>query len=362
MGLQRFERRLERLVEGTFSKAFRSGLQPVEIGRRLVREMDAGRTLGVRGTVVPNHFTVLALDARTSSASPASTTRCVSELADAVREHARDEELPLRRPGRGRDRARRHARRRGDLAGRRRDRRRRRRASPARSCSPTAAASRSATSPRSSAACPTARSRSPTRRSRATTPRSGATSSGFRVVDLGSTNGTHGQRRRGAGARAQRRRRDRRRRNRRSATRSRNGHMSDPVLTVLEVLPARAALPVPRCGSCWIVARELRGTPAAPRRARRRPAPAPSRPRPTRTRRWRLVVRRARGRSRARVPDRRRGDDRPRRRLHGPARVRHVRVAGARARRSTATARSGSRTLGSTQRHVRERQAHRTSR
>ena len=35
MGLQRFERRLERLVEGTFSKAFRSGgIQPVEIGRR----------------------------------------------------------------------------------------------------------------------------------------------------------------------------------------------------------------------------------------------------------------------------------------------------------------------------------------
>ena len=59
MGLQRFERRLERLVEGTFSKAFRSGgLQPVEIGRRVGREMDAGRTLGVRGTVAPNRFTV----------------------------------------------------------------------------------------------------------------------------------------------------------------------------------------------------------------------------------------------------------------------------------------------------------------
>jgi cysteine synthase B len=42
MGLQRFERRLERLVEGAFSKAFRSGLQPVEIGRRIARELDAG--------------------------------------------------------------------------------------------------------------------------------------------------------------------------------------------------------------------------------------------------------------------------------------------------------------------------------
>ena len=41
MGLQRFERRLERLVEGAFNKVSRSDLQPVEIGRRLVREVDA---------------------------------------------------------------------------------------------------------------------------------------------------------------------------------------------------------------------------------------------------------------------------------------------------------------------------------
>jgi hypothetical protein len=90
MGLQRFERRLERLVEGAFTKAFRSGLQPVEIGRRLVRETDAGRTLGVRGTVVPNRFSV--------RLSPEDAERFAGfadvlqrELQDAVREHARDE-------------------------------------------------------------------------------------------------------------------------------------------------------------------------------------------------------------------------------------------------------------------------------
>src|SRR5947209_3639883 len=47
MGLQQFERRLERLVEGAFDKAFRSGLQPVELGRRLSREMALQRTVGV---------------------------------------------------------------------------------------------------------------------------------------------------------------------------------------------------------------------------------------------------------------------------------------------------------------------------
>ena len=58
MGLQQFERRLERLVEGAFAKAFRSGLQPVELGRRLSREMDLQRTVGVHGLIAPNKFTV----------------------------------------------------------------------------------------------------------------------------------------------------------------------------------------------------------------------------------------------------------------------------------------------------------------
>jgi hypothetical protein len=90
MGLQRFERRLERLVEGAFTKAFRSGLQPVEIGRRLVREVDAGRTLGVRGTVVPNRFAVH-LSPEDAERFAGFTDVLQRELQDAVREHARDE-------------------------------------------------------------------------------------------------------------------------------------------------------------------------------------------------------------------------------------------------------------------------------
>src|SRR5256885_11814461 len=90
MGLQRFERRLERLVEGGFGKAFRSGLQPVEIGRRMVREMDAGRTLGVRGTVVPNQITV-SLSTEDLERFAGFRDSLVAELADAAREHARDE-------------------------------------------------------------------------------------------------------------------------------------------------------------------------------------------------------------------------------------------------------------------------------
>jgi hypothetical protein len=90
MGLQQFERRLERLVEGVFAKAFKSGLQPVEIGRRLVREMDLGRTLGVRGTIVPNAFTVAVSAADRSRLAPLEA-ETVKELAAFAREHARDE-------------------------------------------------------------------------------------------------------------------------------------------------------------------------------------------------------------------------------------------------------------------------------
>jgi nucleotide-binding universal stress UspA family protein len=91
VGLQGFERRLERLVEGTFNKAFRSGLQPVEIGHRLTRVLDNGRTLGVNGRpVVPNNVGVYLSPAdfeRFSSFAEA----LARELAEAARQHARDE-------------------------------------------------------------------------------------------------------------------------------------------------------------------------------------------------------------------------------------------------------------------------------
>lgn len=43
-------------MEGLFSKTFRSGVQPVELAKRLVKEMDAGRTVGVNEVWAPNHF------------------------------------------------------------------------------------------------------------------------------------------------------------------------------------------------------------------------------------------------------------------------------------------------------------------
>jgi hypothetical protein len=59
MGVARsIEQRLEGLVEGFFTKLFRSGLQPVEVGRRILREMAEGKTVSVNRTYVPNEFEV----------------------------------------------------------------------------------------------------------------------------------------------------------------------------------------------------------------------------------------------------------------------------------------------------------------
>jgi Protein of unknown function (DUF3662)/FHA domain len=91
MGIKGFEGRLERAVEGTFSRLFRSGLSPVEFGRKLVREMDGNRTVGVDGrTLVPNSFAFRVAPSDHEQLEDLFGT-LHRELADAAREHARDE-------------------------------------------------------------------------------------------------------------------------------------------------------------------------------------------------------------------------------------------------------------------------------
>lgn len=90
MGLQGFEQRLERLVEGVFAKTFRSGLKPVEIGRRVTRDMDLNRTLGVNGPLAPNHFSI-ALAPADSEQFETFAEVLTRELAESVRDHARTE-------------------------------------------------------------------------------------------------------------------------------------------------------------------------------------------------------------------------------------------------------------------------------
>jgi len=53
-----FEARIEGLVEGVFSRAFSSEVQPVELARKLSKEMDSHQTASVSRVYVPNEYTV----------------------------------------------------------------------------------------------------------------------------------------------------------------------------------------------------------------------------------------------------------------------------------------------------------------
>ena len=85
--LRDFERRLGGLVEGLFAKTFRSGLQPVELAKRVLKEMDAGRTVGVSEVWAPNAFAfrLSPVDAEHLAHAEAAVT---AELKEVVRENA----------------------------------------------------------------------------------------------------------------------------------------------------------------------------------------------------------------------------------------------------------------------------------
>ena len=90
MGLQSLERRLERMVEGVFRRSSGS-IRPIELGRRLVREMDDNRTVDVKGRrMVPNDFEVL-LSADDHASFNDIEDTLTTELAEAAREYAREE-------------------------------------------------------------------------------------------------------------------------------------------------------------------------------------------------------------------------------------------------------------------------------
>jgi hypothetical protein len=95
MGLARFEKRLERTVEGAFARAFKGQVRPVEIARRLIREMDLSVEVGVKGQrLAPNHFTV-ALSTEDVARLGQLAGPLAAELAEEAEAHADDEGYAL---------------------------------------------------------------------------------------------------------------------------------------------------------------------------------------------------------------------------------------------------------------------------
>ncbi|HZD01066.1 MAG TPA: DUF3662 and FHA domain-containing protein [Actinomycetes bacterium] len=100
MGILRdFERRVEGAVEGLFARAFRSGVQPVELGKRLVRAVEDSRQVGVSRIYVDNVYTI-ELSALDRQRFAEYERALCSELAALVVDTARENDWAMLGPAR----------------------------------------------------------------------------------------------------------------------------------------------------------------------------------------------------------------------------------------------------------------------
>jgi len=92
MGILRdFERRLENVVEGFFARALPGGgVQPVELGKRMVRAMEDQKTVSVANVYVPNDFTFTLSSKDLGRLKPVENA-LASELASVARRAAASE-------------------------------------------------------------------------------------------------------------------------------------------------------------------------------------------------------------------------------------------------------------------------------
>lgn len=92
--LRNLEARIEGLVEGVFSRAFSSQVQPVEIARKLAKEMDSHKTASVSQTYAPNSYTVW-LSPEDHERLAGYTRSLTQELSAYLLEHARRQDYAL---------------------------------------------------------------------------------------------------------------------------------------------------------------------------------------------------------------------------------------------------------------------------
>ena len=92
--LRSIEHRIESLFEGVFGRAFRSHVQPVELARKLAKEMDEHRTISVSRVYVPNEY-LLYLSPADREQFAGYEDSLLTELSDYLAEHARREGYAL---------------------------------------------------------------------------------------------------------------------------------------------------------------------------------------------------------------------------------------------------------------------------
>jgi hypothetical protein len=94
MVLRLIEQKIEALVEGVFGRAFRTNVQPVELARKLAKEMDDHRQVSVSRVYVPNEYTIF-LSESDRAQFEGYEESLIGELQEYLAEHARRESYAL---------------------------------------------------------------------------------------------------------------------------------------------------------------------------------------------------------------------------------------------------------------------------
>ncbi|MBA3383799.1 MAG: DUF3662 and FHA domain-containing protein [Actinobacteria bacterium] len=97
MVLRLIEQKIEALVEGVFGRAFRTNVQPVELARKLAKEMDDHRQVSVSRVYVPNEYTIF-LSESDRAQFEGYEASLIGELQEYLAEHARRESYALLSP------------------------------------------------------------------------------------------------------------------------------------------------------------------------------------------------------------------------------------------------------------------------
>ena len=92
--LRSLESKLAGLVEGTFSRAFKSEVRPVEIARKLAKEMDDHKVQSLSRVYAPNDYAVW-LSAEDRQQFEGTEEELARELSGYLLEHARREKITL---------------------------------------------------------------------------------------------------------------------------------------------------------------------------------------------------------------------------------------------------------------------------
>lgn len=92
--LRNIEQKIEALFEGVFGRAFRTNVQPVELARKLAKEMDDHRMISVSRVYAPNEYSVY-LSTADREQFDSYEESLLSELQEYLGEHARRESYVL---------------------------------------------------------------------------------------------------------------------------------------------------------------------------------------------------------------------------------------------------------------------------